>query len=603
VVELAYQSNPTIGAPWSPQVYDVSEASTRVKCDVRLGRPPKKTAAIERQIIRSCVQQAIISGQMPSDSVLGQQVGLSERTVRQVRLQAGLNRRDIHAWVQGRENQASPVPAEETLCWTPFAGLWLLMPLLVKTAFWSAVGRLQWTVKTGVTAGSWALTVLLCAVLGFRRFLHLDDFRHQADLGLALFTGRVRLLADSTVWRLVHSLEQKSVEAFCQQTAAAGVPLAAPEGEEWVSLDEHVVGFFTKLKPRPLGKDRVATRGRAYPAIRLYAPFHLWAQRFLGLVVTQAGVALSQMALTLIAEVRRLRQSAGHPQSQQAEVILDRGGYKGALFQALIDDGHIQFIAMARATAKSVRQWEAVPEDRFVAYRPAGEQNPHLKIAETETQITDCNQALRTILIRDDTPHTKQRWRALLTNVPISRMAPAAVDATYRTRQRHENSFAELDHALAGKCLPKPYRLQREANHQGQKRRTVGSTLSEETMIGLHLVAWLRHWAFNTVKDWGQSLGAPYAVMHVGTLVRKFLVRPGVLRLRGNEIWVSLLPFTGCEALAGWIQYLNQQRVSIPWLGHLVLQMEVATKPFGLAAEPRTVARRVLANRQLPVVT
>lgn len=191
----------------------------------------------------------------------------------------------------------------------------------------------------------------------------------------------------------------------------------------------------------------------------------------------------------------------------------------------------------------------------------------------------------------------------MFVKVPAVEMSPATVDARYRERQKHENSFAELDHYLAGKCLPKPYALKREANSQGERGKTVGSELSEETMTGLHFVAWLRRWAFNLVKDFGDSLGEPYATMHVGTLVRKFVARPGVLQLKGDELWVSLAPFTGCEALAGCIQRINQQRIALPWLGHLILQMEVASLPLGLEAQPRAAARRVSANRQSPVAT
>lgn len=241
---------------------------------------------------------------------------------------------------------------------TPFAGLWLLVPLIMKTVLWSAASQLEWTVKTGVTAKSWVLTILMWAVLGFRWFFHLDDFRHHADLGLALFTGRTRLLADSTVWRLVHSVKPESAKAFCEQTAAEATPLDAPKGEEWLSMDKHVVGFFAKLKPRPLGKTRVPTRGRSYPAIRLYAPFHLYAERSMGLVVTKARVALSQALPTLIAEMRRLHEKAGHPKAKQVDLILDRVAYKGTLFQTLMDDDHVRFIAMAgrrRRTERSGR--------------------------------------------------------------------------------------------------------------------------------------------------------------------------------------------------------------------------------------------------------
>jgi hypothetical protein len=584
-------------------VSNVKETGAGVKHETRPGRPALRSVAIEREIVRACAREAVVNGKVPSDSELGQQVGLGERTVRDVRLQAGLNRRDIKAWIRERQTKESPSPEEGVLCWTPFAGLWLLVPLIMKTVFWSAASQLEWTVKTGVTATSWVLTILMWAVLGFRRFFHLDDFRHHADLGLALFTGRTCLLADSTVWRLVHSVKPKSAETFYQQTAAEAVPLDAPKGEEWLSMDEHVVGFFSKLKPRPLGKTRVPTHGRCYPAIRLYAPFHLYTERFMGLVVTKARVALSQVLPTLIAEVRRLREKAGHPEPKQVDLILDRGAYKGTLFQSLMDDDHVRFIAMARPTKKNKAQWETIPEERFSDYQPEGEHNSHLRIAETTTTIKDCQHKLRTVVIRDDTPDSKQRWRCMFVKVPAAEMSPATVDARYRERQKHENSFAELDHYLAGKCLPKPYALKREGNSQGEKRKTVGSELSEETMTGLHLVAWLRHWAFNLIKDFGESLGEPYATMHVGTLVRKFIARPGVLQLKAGELWVGLAPFTGSEALAGCIQRINQQRIAIPWLGHLVLQMEVASLPVGLAAQPRAAARRVFANRQSPVAT
>jgi hypothetical protein len=537
---------------------------------------------------------------MPSDGELAEKVELGERTVRDIRLRAGLNRWQVAAWIKERETLKGKSPAEVVLCTTPWAGLWLLVPLITQSAMSSAIRLLRWTTHTRIAAWQWVLTIVMWAVLGFRRFFHLDDFRHCADLGLALFTGRVRLLADSTVWRLIHALQPESAEAFYQETAAEGVPLDVPQGEEWISMDEHVVEFFTKLKPRPLKKTRVPTRGRSYPAIRLYAPFHLWTGRFVGLVVTKATRALSQVLPTLIAEVRGLQKRAGHPQPQKVDLILDRGAYKGALFAQLMADEKIRFIAMARATQKNVPQWEAVPEEAFQAYQPEGERNPNLQIAETTTQISDCPYPLRTVLIRDDTPETKQRWRALFTKVAAEELKPAEVDATYRRRQDHENSFAELDHHLAGKCLPKPYRLVREANAQGQKRKTVGTMLSPETMTGLRFVAWLRHWAYNLVKDFGLALGDRYATMEVGTLVRKFVARPGILRLCDNQLRVTLMPFTDSAALDGWLRQINEQRISIPWLGHLILQVEIVPTPIGLAADLQAVQQRVFANSLSP---
>jgi hypothetical protein len=539
---------------------------------------------------------------MSSDTDLACLVNLGERTIRDIRLNAGLNRRHVAAWIKAREVVSAPEPEREVLCQTPYAGLWLLVPLIVNSTLLSAAPLLQWSTQTGVNTLQWVLTVVMWAVLGFRRFFHLNDFRHQADLGLALFAGRLRLLSDSTVWQLVHTLKSKSAAAFYRQTAAEAVPLEAPSGEEWISMDEHVVGFFTKLKPRPFRKDRVPTRGRSYPAIRLYAPFHLWAGRFIGLVATKAGRALSQILPELIKEVRQVRKLARHPQPQRVDLIIDRGGYKGGLFEELMADTDIRFIAMARATQKNVRQWEAVPEEAFTAYQPKGQNNPNLTIAETKTTITDCRFPLRTVLIRDDTTDTRQRWRAIFAKVSAQEMPSAEVDATYRRRQSHESSFAELDHYLAGKCLPKPYQLTREPNQQGEQRKTVATTFSDETMTGLKFVAWLRHWAFNLVKNSGTTLGESYAKMEVGTLVRKYFIRPGTLTIQGDELWVTLAPFTGSQALIPWVEQLNCKRIAIPWLGHLILQVEIALLPDGLAAEPRKLRRRVFANRESPMV-
>lgn len=537
---------------------------------------------------------------MPSDRELAEMIDVGERTARGIRLQAGLNRWQVAGWVRERERVQSIQTEEEVLCTTPWAGLWLLLPLITKSTLLAAARLLRWTQKTGIDAVQWVLTMVMWAVLGFRRYFHLDDFRHAADLGLALFTGRLRLLADSSVWRLIHALQRKSAESFYDKTAAEAVPLKVPQGEEWLSMDEHVVEFFTKLKPRPLGKTRVPTRGRSYPAIRQYAPFHLWSGRFVGLVVTDAKCALSQILPTLITQVRRLRERAQHPSPRQVDVILDRGAYKGALFEQLMADPDARFLAMARATQKNVPQWEAVPEAAFTAYQPEGEQNPNLKIAEATTVVSNCRYPLRTALIRDDTPGTKQRWRAVFAKVPIAEMSPAQVDATYRRRQDHENSFAELDHHLAGKCLPKPYRLIREPNAQGQLRKTVGTVCSAETMTGLRFVAWLRHWSYNLVKDFGAALGGRHTTMEVATLVRKFIARPGVLRLRGNQLLVTLMPFTGCNVLTAWIRQINEQRLSIPWLGHLILQIEIASQPVGLAADLDAVRRRIFANSHPP---
>ena len=561
------------------------------------GRPPIRTSERERRLIRHLVQAAVSNDELPGDDELGQLIGCCERTARQIRLEHGLNRHDLKRWMRQRFD-GSQSQDDEILCYTPFAGLWLLVPLIVQSILLPAAALLKWPTKTTVEAWQFVLTLLMWAILGFRRFFHLEDFRHQADLGLALFTGRMKLLSDSTLWRLVHTVKPESERAFYLTTAAETIDAGALDSAGVVSFDDHVVPSFTKLSPLPLGKTKVPTRGRSYPAFRLASIFDMLKERFLGLLARGPNARLSKVLPELIAEVRRLKALAGHPTPNKLRIIYDRGGYRGDVFEKLMEDPDLTFLTMACCYPKSVRQWEAIPEEEFVPYNPPGEGNRDLKIADSTTTIRGCRYPIRSIVIRDDSSTTKQRWRVLFTNDEES--APADLDQEYRTRQHHEDAIGEVKHALAGDCLPKAYWLLREPNEQGERRHTVGTKTSKETTPETHLVAWVKHLGYNLVKDFGAALGGEYAKMKVGTLVRKFIARPGVLRLKGRELWVTLEPFVGHRILVPWLERINTQRYTIPWLDNLVLRVDVAQEPLGHATPPTRIRRLIFANSAQP---
>jgi len=50
------------------------------------------------------------------------------------------------------------------------------------------------------------------------------------------------------------------------------------------------------------------------------------------------------------------------------------------------------------------------------------------------------------------------------------------------------------------------------------------------------------------------------------------------------------------EAIRPLIQQLNERRLPIPWLAGLILQVEIAARPPGLAAVPQVLEQRILAN-------
>jgi hypothetical protein len=121
-----------------------------------------------------------------------------------------------------------------------------------------------------IHAHQFVLTLVLCALLGVRRLYHLEDLRHPSDVALALFTGRHRLLSDSTVWGILHRLSNEAIADFHPATACTQISSADPKvSAAQVSFDDHVVPCFTRLKPAPLKKTRVPSRGRSLPAVRL----------------------------------------------------------------------------------------------------------------------------------------------------------------------------------------------------------------------------------------------------------------------------------------------------------------------------------------------
>jgi hypothetical protein len=477
--------------------------------------------------------------------------------------------------------------------------LWLLVPPIIDSGLARAGRVLRVVERTRVQAIQVVLTLVAWSTLGFRRWFHVDDFRDWADMGLALFTGALHLWSDTTLWRWVHGATPESVLAFYQATAGQAAGHSGSQGR--FSLDEHVVPSFTKRKPRPLSKTRVPTRGRSYPAFRLYVPFDLDVGRFVGLLVRKARESLSQVLPDLLTEIRLLRRQAKVQDADRVRLIFDRGGYKGALFEDLMADPQVSFIAMARATKRNVHQWEAIPVNRFRPYQPEGEDNPNLKIARSTTCITDCQCPLPSIVIRDDTPGTKQRWRVLFfKNEPGRQPRAETIDAEYRQRQHHEMGFAEYVHALVGHSLPKAYQMFRVPNEQGQKRKTVATTETAHSRQAVHLVAWIKFLTFNLIEDFGAALGKEYAKLHVATLVRRYIVRPGRLYLHASYLIVQLDPFRGDVILNSFIQRLNERRLSIPWLGGLILRVEIAAKPQGLAALPNILGQRILANSGPP---
>ena len=203
------------------------------------GQPSKQTPERIQAINRAVVQAALSGDEIPSDVVLAGEHGVSERTVRNIRLRTlGLNRHELRQWQQrGRRDFSTRRSAEpELVCTTPFAGLWLLVPQIIDSGLARAGCFLRVVQRTRVQAIQVVLTLIAWSALGFRRLFHVDDFRDWADMGLALFTGALHLWSDTTLGRWVHGATPESVLAFYQATAGQAAGHSGSRGR--FSLDE-----------------------------------------------------------------------------------------------------------------------------------------------------------------------------------------------------------------------------------------------------------------------------------------------------------------------------------------------------------------------------
>jgi hypothetical protein len=395
---------------------------------------------------------------------------------------------------------------------------------------------------------------------------------------------------------MVHSLSEESAEAFYQITASGTIDADDPDSGTKVSLDDHVVPSFTELDPKPLGKTRVPTRGRSYPAVRLYYYYDLIKERFIALQVKLADERLSKVLPDLIAHLKQLRQLAGCG-TNKLRLLFDRGGYKGSLFASLMEDDDIIFVTPAIGYASNVAQWEAIPEEKFVDYVPKGseelpeEKRPILKLADSTTTVRDCEKPIRSIVLRNDTPGVKQKWWVLFTKDTDS--SAETILEEYPSRQLHESGYRTLKHGHNGDALPKAYRLERVANHEGEKRQTVSTTIEKKD---LWFVAWLKGLAMNLMQDFGDALGGDFSKMTSPTLVRKFIKRQACLKLVGDQLHVILDPFDHDTALCDWIGHVNEQQLQIPWLGNLVLQISIAQEPALAPHSSAEIKRRVFAK-------
>lgn len=187
-------------------------------------------------------------------------------------------------------------------------------------------------------------------------------------------------------------------------------------------------------------------------------------------------------------------------------------------------------------------------------------------MAQTRTPLPGLPGGARTLVAVEDRPpkggKRKDRWHILFTNDEKTDAYTLILE--FRQRQHHEMSFRVGVHDFNLDALPNGYRWwSPERDRPGFEPKR------------LELVGWINALAFNGIQDWKSHLPAPYSKMMPFALMRKFLFRPGLVRVTPSVVTVTIGTFTEVGILEPWIRELNAQKLKIPRLGNRVLRIEL----------------------------
>ena len=506
--------------------------------------------------------------------------------------------REVKASQRGEGKTGRPVQpttptatGPRTLCYSIYAGLWLLLPMLLDSDLLSFCQHLHLAVPVlAVVPWQWVLTMMVLAWIGFSRPHHLNDL---CDSGLALFTGRSVVLDASRAGKVMHAISAADEEAFYQATAQQEWHDITP-AQPWLSSDEHTVGH---QGGPAMPKSRVPRFGRVRGAHQLIGTFVLGVRRFVGLVVGQANLKLCHTAVDSLSEARTHQQQA-QPSAKGLRAILDRGSYKGSTHQGLqlLKEQNVQYLALARRTKKNVAQWEALLNSEQMVLEPythhhdlvlpEAERRTNFVLAVCQTQIKDCAMPVPTVLIIDQDKRQDVDLKAKYVAAFFGTLdlTPGLQAQVYPSRQEHELAYRDLIHALGFDALPKGYRKTKPDKHLADPEQ--GTELDTKDIF---LVSWLRFLAYNRVTQFLAHLPEAYQRMTVLTAARKFLCRPGVLLIHEGCLIVRLDPFPDSDALSDYLAWVNERGLPIPWMKGLILRIEIADQP---AIPPLSLAQK-----------
>lgn len=408
------------------------------------------------------------------------------------------------------------------------------------------------------------LSLFFMAICGLSRIFHLEGVH---DAGLALLTGGRRVLTRKWLGGWVRHVRTRAARLFSRSTQR----LRSLEGKTvLLSLDEHVVPRWTRKML--ISKGYHTTRNKHLRCEKLFYFFDVDGNRFRLLLPTPGRVGLSGLAGRLVGQFRREARPAA------IRLLLDAGAIvKHSKFRALLLEPKVTVLARAPRSRRLMREWKALPPDRFVEHREPGEwvdaPDKRLFVAETRTSLRGDrpkHRPVRTIVAKESANARgrpkRERWHVIFTNDETT--APYDLIREFRTRQHHEQGYRVLVHDEALDAVTNGY------NKWARNRKRPGFNHGP-----IQTVAWIKALAYNALRALSERLPGRLARAHPRTLRRFFLNRPGTIWQTPTDVIVQMDHFPEQRHIEHLVSEINDKALRLPWLADRRLVLSLTPKP------------------------
>lgn len=420
---------------------------------------------------------------------------------------------------------------------TAYAGGFLLVPFLLWLNFYHAVKLLG-----GRGEGSYSPTDL--ALITFYQSLYIERISHLNDVtdpGLAVLSGVAKLPDQRIVHNWLASVKDESVEAFQYHQGRKHVELGLMDGSE-VSYDYHPIPYWGGRED--ISEGWHPTRNRK---MRVFKPMYAFDNHTRRYIYVRTWLSTSPAKEVIPLVVSRVREILGFDPLHHA---FDREFYSAELFN-ILDGMEAVFVTMARNYPTIVRQMEGVDEEEFEDFCEG------MEIADVYLDVNNYEGEMRFVVIK---LVEEKRLVAVITS-----------DKSTDCRELVKVYSRRFGVDLGFKSDIRPLNLDKLPGSDPDK-----------VNVGLAIKAQVH----NVVTIFQEEVGGRFAKMEIAGIMRKFLERPGTVRLEGNEIVVKLDYFKGQEVLTEMYDNLHQKLVNkgvdprIPWLNNHTLRIEFGEKVY-----------------------